>query len=286
MIGDILNGLAFGGLLFILASGFSLALGVIRVINIAHGAFYMLSAYLAITVARETGSFLLSIATGAIALMILAGVIERLLLQRFGLDPLPQVLSTYGITLIIVEVSRHIWDGRPLIGPTPEYLDGSLTVAGSILPGYRAFLIVAATFLAVLLWWLIERTSVGALVRASVDDEEIARSIGINVDWLFMGVFAFVGLLAGLGGALGSPLLGSYQGVEFEVLTLTLVVVVIGGVGSIRGAVMGSIFVGVIDSVGKVNLPEFSFLVLFAPMVLILSIRPTGLLGQKASISS
>ena len=136
------------------------------------------------------------------------------------------------------------------------------------------------------MWWAIERTSIGALVRASVDDEEMARSIGINVEWLFMGVFAFVGLLAGLGGALGAPLLGSYQGVEFEVLTLTLVVVVIGGVGSIPGAVVGSIFVGVIDSVGKVNLPELSFLILFAPMVLVLSIRPTGLLGQRGSIST
>ena len=143
MIGDILNGLAFGGLLFILASGFSLALGVIRVINIAHGAFYMLSAYLSITVARETGSFLLSIVTGAVTLMILAGIVERALLQRFGLNPLPQVLSTYGLTLILVEVSRHLWDGRPLIAPTPDYLDGSLTIAGSILPGYRAFMIVA-----------------------------------------------------------------------------------------------------------------------------------------------
>jgi len=245
-----------------------------------------LSAYLAITVARETGSFVLSIVTGAVMLMILAGIVERLLLQRFGLNPLPQVLSTYGITLIVVEISRHIWDGRPLIAPTPTYLDGSLTIAGSILPGYRAFLIAAAAVLALIMWWAVERTPVGALVRASVDDEEMARSIGVNVDWLFMGVFAFVGFLAGLGGALGAPLLGSYQGVEFEILTLTLVVVVIGGVGSIPGALVGSVLVGLIDSIGKVNLPELSFLILFAPMVLILSIRPSGLLGQKGSISS
>lgn len=285
MIGDIINGLAFGSLLFILASGFSLALGVIKVINIAHGAFYMLSAYLAITVAQATGSFLASIAVAAITILLLAGVIQRLLLRRFGLDPLPQVLSTYGITLIVVEACRHIWGGRPLSAPTPEYLQYSFNIAGSVVPGYRAFLIGVAVVLAIGLWWLIERTSIGSLVRAAVDDEEMARAIGIDVEKLFFGVFGFVGLLAGIGGGLGAPLLGAYQGVEFEVLTLTMVVVVIGGVGSVSGAVIGSIFVGVIDSVGKVNLPELSFLILFAPMVLVLSVRPHGLLGRKEAIN-
>ena len=284
MLGDIINGIAFGGLLFILASGFSLALGVIRVINIAHGAFYILAVYLGITIAERAGGFAAAIIVDSLVVMALAAVLHRVLLKRFHLAPLPQVLSMYGVTLIIVQAVRLIWGGYPEVMPTPPGLDGTLHILGTIVPVYRAFLIVVAAVLAIALWLLIDRTRIGALVRASVDDEEIARSIGINIERLSMMLFGFAGLLVGLGGALGAPLLGGYQGAEFEILTLTLVVVVLGGVGSIAGAFVGSLFVGVLWHLGTAAFAQYSYFVLFAPMILVLSLRPTGLLGKKMTI--
>jgi len=281
VLGDIINGIAFGGLLFILASGFSLALGVIRVINIAHGAFYILAVYLGITIAERAGGFAAAIIVDSLVVMALAAVLHRVLLKRFHLAPLPQVLSMYGVTLIIVQAVRLIWGGYPEVMPTPPGLDGTLHILGTIVPVYRAFLIVVAAVLAIALWLLIDRTRIGALVRASVDDEEIARSIGINIERLSMMLFGFAGLLVGLGGALGAPLLGGYQGAEFEILTLTLVVVVLGGVGSIAGAFVGSLFVGVLWHLGTAAFAQYSYFVLFAPMILVLSLRPTGLLGKK-----
>jgi branched-chain amino acid transport system permease protein len=284
VIGDILNGIAFGSILFVLASGFSLALGVIRIVNIAHGAFYALAVYLALTVSQTVGNFVVAALASSLAVMLLAAFLQRFLLRRFGLEPLPQVLSTFGVTLIIVEVSRQIWGGYPQVLPTPSWFRGAVTFGSVIMPKYRLFLIGVAVVLAVVLWVTIERTRVGALVRAAVDDDEIARSIGINIERLYVVLFGVAGFLTGLGGALGGPILGTYQGVEFEVLTLTLVVVVLGGMGSLAGAFVGSMFVGIVDSVGKVAFPELSYFVLFVPMVLILIVRPTGLMGRRLAV--
>jgi branched-chain amino acid transport system permease protein len=284
MIGEIVSGIAFGSILFVLASGFSLALGVIRIINIAHGAFYMLAVYLALTVSRSIGNFAVAILVSSVVLMALAALVQYLLLSRFSLDPLPQVLSTFGITLVIVEVSRQIWGGYPQVLDTPSLLTGAAFLGDVAVPKYRLFLIGVAVVLAILLWAVIERSMLGALVRATVDDEEMARSIGINIRWLYVALFGVAGFLAGLGGALGGPVLGTYQGVEFEVLTLTLVVVVLGGMGSLPGAFLGSMFVGIVDTLGKGFFPELSYFVLFAPMIVVLALRPTGLLGKRLAL--
>ncbi len=284
MLGDVINGIAFGAILFILASGFSLALGVIRVINIAHGAFYILTVYLGITIADAAGGFVGAIIVDSLTIMAIAIILQRVLLSRFRLDPLPQVLSMYGINLIIVQAVRLIWGGYPAVMATPSSLAGTWYLFGTIVPVYRAFLIGVAVALAIVLWLLIDRTRIGALVRASVDDEEIARSIGINIERLSMVLFGLTGLLVGFGGALGAPLIGGYQGVEFEILTLTLVVVVLGGIGSLAGAFVGSMFVGILWNVGSAHFAQYSYFVLFAPMILVLSLRPRGLLGKKLAI--
>jgi branched-chain amino acid transport system permease protein len=285
VLGDVINGIAFGSLLFILASGFSLAVGVIRVINIAHGAFYVLSVYLGITIARDWGSFVLAVLIDALFVAAIAVLLQVLLLRRFFLDPLPQVLSTYGVTLIIVQSVKIIWGGYPAQMETPSYLDGTLHIFGAIVPVYRAFLIGVAVVLAIVLWLLIARTRIGALVRAAVDDEEIARSIGIDIERIFVLVFGFAGFLAGFAGGLGAPLIGAYTGGgEFEILTLTLVVVVVGGLGSLAGAFVGSIFVGLLYTIGNTYLVQYSYFVLFVPMILVLSVRPRGLFGRKLSI--
>ncbi len=282
MIGDVVNGIAFGAVLFVLASGFSLALGVIRIVNIAHGAFYMLAVYIGISVQERVG-FIPALLVAGLSIMVLAAAVQRLILSRFDLDPLPQVLSTFGLTIVIAEATRLIWGGYPETLPTPEHLTGSTTLGSISITNYRLFLIAVAVVLALLLWYLVDRTRIGAIVRAAVDDKEMARSMGVNVEWLFVGVFAFSGLLAGLAGVLGGPILGTYQGVQFEVLTLTLVVVVLGGMGSLAGAFVGSMAVGILNSVGLGLFPQYSYFVLFAPMILILTIRPRGLLGRPVA---
>ena len=284
MLANVINGIAFGGLLFILASGFSLALGVLRVINIAHGAFYVLSVYLGVTIAQNAGGFLSALVVDSLAIMVIAAVLHRLLLRRFNLAPLPQVLATYGVTLIIAQSVRLIWGGYTEVMETPSALDGTVLLFGTITPVYRLVLIGVAIALAGALWLLIERTQLGALVRASVDDEEMARSIGIDVDRLATMLFGFTGFLVGFGGAFGAPLLGGYPGVEWEILTLTLIVVVVGGLGSIAGAFVGSLMVGILWNVGIAYFAQYAYFVLFAPMILVLSLRPRGLFGKKLAI--
>jgi branched-chain amino acid transport system permease protein len=280
LFGDVLNGIAFGSILFILASGFSLALGVIRIVNIAHGAFYMLGFYVALSTLRGTDSFLLAVVAASLAIMVLAAFLQVVFLKRLHDRPLPQVLLTFGVTLVIAEVAQLVWGGYPQVLDPPGVFAGSVDLGSLTFPEYRLFLIAVAVVLAVVLWLGIERTRVGAVVRASVDDQEMARSMGVNIQRVFMLTFAVAGLLAGLGGALGGPVLGAYQGVQFETLTLTLVVVVLGGVGNVGGAFAGSMLVGVINSVGNVHFPELSYFLLFAPMILMLSVRPTGLFGK------
>jgi branched-chain amino acid transport system permease protein len=282
VIDDVVNGIAFGSLLFVLASGFTLALGVIRVVNIAHGAFYMLGVFVALEVSQATGSFPVAIAASGLALGALALATHEALLRTFSMQPLRQVLCTFGVTLIVAEAVRHIWGGYPKLMATPGFLEGNIRLGSTVsLPTYRGFVIVFAAALAVLLWLLMSRSRAGAVVRACIDDEEIAAANGVNVRRVFAVMFAFAGLLAGIGGAIGAPFIGSYQGVQFDMLTLTLVPVVIGGLGSIAGALIGSLLIGIINSVGTGLVPSLSYFLLFGPMILILAVRPTGLLGRE-----
>ncbi len=276
----LLNGVAFGSLLFLLASGFTLAFGLMQFINLAHGSFYLLGAYLALTVMRATGSFPVAVAAGTLAVMVLGALAERVFLHRFHLQPLPQVLFTMGLAFLIGDAALVIWGGEPQVLGPPEWLSGAARIGTIFYPKYRLFVIAAGVVVAAGLWLFLERTRAGALVRACVDDEEMALAVGINVRRLFMWMFALAALLAGLGGALGAPLIGAYPGVDFEVLPLALVVVILGGLGSLGGAVLGSVFVGIVDSLGKAMFPELSYFTLFAPMAVVLAIKPTGLLGR------
>lgn len=276
----ILNGVTYGGLLFILASGFTLGLGIMRIVNIAHGALYLLTAYVAWTVYQDTQSFILTILIccavgGALALVLYAG-----LLQRLHDQPLRQILVTMGMTLIVAEFGVIWWGGYPRTVPQPGSLAGSMHVGVVSFPTYRLFLLGAAILVGILLTLLLERTRVGALVRASVDDEEMARGMGVNVGRLYLFVFAITGVLAGFAGAVGAPFLGAFQGAQFEVLLLALLVSVVGGLGSIKGAFVAALLIGVIDSVGKSLFPELAYFTLFAPLIVVLAIKPTGLFGK------
>jgi branched-chain amino acid transport system permease protein len=278
---NVLNGLSFGALLFLLSSGFTLAFGLMKVVNIAHGSFYMLGAYIAYSVMRVSDSFALSAIAGSLALFVVGVTLEETLLRRFHLQDLPQILMTMGFAFIVSRVCLIIWGGDPLVMKTPPWLRGPLLFGDFAFPKYRLFLIAVALVVGVALWLLLEKSRIGAAVRACVDDEEMAGALKINTRLLFTGMFGFSALLAGFGGAIGAPYVGAYPGLDFNILPLALVVVIIGGLGSLSGAALGSVFVGLMDSIGKTAFPELSYFTIFAPMIAVLAIKPRGLLGRN-----
>jgi branched-chain amino acid transport system permease protein len=274
------NGLSYGALLFLLASGLSLIFGVMRIVNLAHGSYFMLGGYVGLTVALQTRSFVLALLGGAVAIALIGVGMERLFLRRLKGQTLGQVLMTVGFALIFQDLALLIWGGDPYSIPVPRALTGSFTVGGVVFSAYRLFLIALAATIALTLWLLLDRTRVGALVRAAVDDAEMAQGVGIRVPTVSMGVFALGAFLAALGGVIGGGFLGVYPGLDFEILPYAFVVVIVGGLGSLPGAMVGSVLVGLLDNFGKALFPELAYFTLFAPMALILALRPTGLFGR------
>jgi branched-chain amino acid transport system permease protein len=275
-----LNGISLGMLLFLLAAGLSLIFGLMGIVNLAHGSFYVLGAYVAVSVVGATGNFLFGLAAATAAVAAVGSGLHRGLLHRFQGRELAQVLITFGILFIVSDVSIWIWGGDPRTLPKPSLLEGSLRMGSLTFPVYRLLVIGAGLAVAGALWLFQERTPFGAAVRAGVDDEEMARGVGINTPRLFTVVFALGAGLAALGGVIGGPFVGVYPGADFEVLLLALVVVIIGGLGSLPGAFAGSLLVGLLDNLGKALFPDFALFTIFAPMAVILAVRPTGLFGR------
>lgn len=274
------NGISYGALLFLLASGLSLIFGVMRIVNLAHGSYFLLGGYVGLTTVWWTKSFALALLAGSLTVALIGLTMERLFLRRLQKQELAQVLMTMGFALIFQDLALLIWGGDPYTIPVPKLLGGSLRMGVMVFPIYRMFIIGAAGVVGVALWLLLEKTRTGAAVRAAVDDWEMAQGVGINVPLVSMGVFALGALLAALGGVVGGGFIGVYPGVDFEVLPYAFVVVIVGGLGSLRGAIVGSLLVGLLDNFGKALFPELSYFTLFAPMALILAVRPTGLFGK------
>lgn len=277
-----LNGLAFGSLLFILASGFSLIFGLMRIVNLSHGAYFMLGAYVGLSAMAAGASFWVAILAGGLAIAVLGAIIERLILRRLTGQPLAQVLVTLGIAFIIADACVWIWTGDPRPVPMPRELTGALRIHQFAFPIYRLFVIGIAFALAVSLWFLLERSRLGAMIRAGVDDLNMARAMGIRTSVLFPIVFCLGSALAGAGGVLAGPILSVYPGLDTDMLPLGLVVVILGGVGSLLGAFVGSLIIGFIYSYGQALFPDLAYMILFLPMVLVLTLRPTGLFGRQA----
>lgn len=275
-----LNGLSFGALLFLMASGLSLIFGLMRIVNIAHGSYYLLGAYVALSVVKATGSFLLAFVAGALAVSAIGVIMQRIFLVRFYRQELAQVLLTMGFSFAFADLALWLWGGDPQRLPTPALLARSVEIGPGMFPAYRFAVIVVGALVALLLWLVQEKTRIGAVVRAAVDDQEMARGMGIHVGPLLTGMFAFGAALAGFGGVMGAPFLGAYPGADFDVLPLAFAVVIIGGLGSLQGALVGSVLVGILDNFGKALFPELSYFTLFVPMAIILAIRPTGLFGR------
>ena len=276
-----LNGISFGMLLFLLAAGLSLIYGLMKILNLTHGSFYLWGGYVGLLVVRATGNLFLAVIASGLAIALIGALMERFLLRRLYHQELPQTLLTFGFLFIFSDLGIFIWGGNPQTMPRPAMLSQSVQLGDFFYPSYRLFIIAFGLLVAGLLWWIQEGTRVGAMLRAGVDDEEIARALGINVSLLFTLVFALGAFLAALGGTMGGPVIGVYPGADFDVMLLGFVVIIIGGLGSLRGALVGGLIVGLLDNFGKVFFPEFALFTIFAPMALILAVRPLGLFGQQ-----
>jgi len=277
------NSITLGGLLFLLSSGFSLIFGLMRIPNLTHGSLFMLGAYIgASLVVWYKLDFWLAAIPSALLVAAFGGLIERLLLRRLAGNSLAQVLVTLGIAFMIADACLMGFTGDPITVPTPAGLVGAVRGFGLIFPIYRLVVILIAVVIAVVLWLLLDRTRLGAMIRAGVDDPDMARVVGIPVPWLFTIVFCLGAALAGFAGVIGAPILSVYPGLDFDMLPLALVVVILGGTGSLLGSLVGSFIIGFLYNYGQALLPELAYFVLFLPMVLVLLVRPQGLFGRQA----
>ena len=293
-----LNSLALGGLLFLLAAGFSLIFGLMRIANLAHGALYMLGAYFGASILsgalrlRVPGmDFVLPVPEfarnlwmaaiiGGLLVALFGGLLERLILRRLPGNELGQVLVTLGVAYIIADACLMNWGGDNIPLPTPEALEQPLEIAGFAFPSYRLVVVAIAVATAILLHLLMERTRLGAMIRAGVDDMDMARAVGIPVSRLFTTVFCLGAFLAGAGGVIGGPIMSAYPGLDSEMLPLALIVVILGGVGSLTGAFVGSFLIGFIYTFGIALFPQLAYVILFLPMIFVIAFRPRGLFGR------
>jgi branched-chain amino acid transport system permease protein len=274
------NGVSYGALLFLLAGGLSLIFGMMRIVNMTHGSYYLLGGYVGLTVIWRGGPYVLAILAGALVIALIGLGEWNAFLRRLSGQELGQVLTTMGFALIFQDLGLIIWGGDPYTIPVPKMLSGSFRLGTLYFPVYRVFMVLVATIVALVLWLVLERTRIGAKMRATVDDAEMARGVGINVPRISLGVFALGASLAAVAGVVAGGFVGVYPGADFEILPYAFVVVIVGGMGSLKGALLGSLMVGLLDNFGKALFPELSYFTLFAPMAAILAVRPTGLFGR------
>lgn len=283
LLQQVLNGLSFGALLFLVASGFTLVFGLMRISNLAHGAFYLVGAYVAVVTVAMTHNFWAGAIAGAASAAAVGLITERGLLRRVRNKEMPEVLVTVGVLFVIADLVLAVFGGNPKsVGAAGGAPSGSFIVGDFVYPQYRLFIIGVTLVIGIVLFIIQKHSKVGAIVRAGVDNREMAAAIGINIDKVFTGVFVFGALLAGLTGAIGSGLLSLSPSSGTEILLFAMVVVIIGGLGSIQGAAVGAVLIGLIDAFSKVWLPEFSYFTIFAPMALVLVFRPYGLFGRPS----
>lgn len=280
---QLLTGLSRAAILFIVASGLSLVFGALRIVNIAHGSFYMIGAFTSATVVSWVDGwvgFLLALVAGAAVVAILAALVEVLALRRlYDSEHLMQLLATFAFVLIFADLVQALWGERPRSVSQPAPINGSVDLGGIIFPKYSLFLIVVAILLALALWALMNHTTLGRDIRAAVSDPEMLRMVGVNVPLLFTTVFALGGVLAAVGGVLAAPQSTARLGMDIDVIIESFAVVIIGGLGSLGGTAVGSLLVGLTFAFGIVFFPQAALAIVFMVMVAVLVWRPHGLFG-------
>ena len=282
----VVNGLSFGMLLFVLAAGLSLIFGLCRIVNLSHGSFYLLGGYIGFSTVRFTGNFPLAVGLSMLSMAILGMLTERFLLRRFRVKPLAQVLLTFGLIFVFQDLAIWIWGGTPVLLKKLPILTGATNIFGFYYPTYRLLILLIGLLILFFLWWLLIRTRLGIFIRAAVDDGEMANGVGIRMNFLMTMAFGFGTLLTGLAGSIGAPFLGVYPGLDIEVLLYAMAVVIVGGLGSLKGSILGALMVGLVDSMAKALWPETGMFSMFALMALVLILKPTGLFGLPIAPSS
>ena len=278
------TGLIVGSLLFLVAAGLTLIFGVLGVVNFAHGSFYMLGAYLALTAYRLTGNFALAVVAAGIGVGLFGFLFERFLMRRvYKADVLMQLLVCYAVVLIMDDVVKIVWGAEFLSMGMPESFQAPpFFIAGGVVPVFYVYLIAAAMLIALALWGILTFSRIGKIIRAAAQNPTMTSALGINTSLIYAAVFAFGGVLAGLAGGLAAPVRSMSPGMGFSILIESFIVTVIGGMGSVSGALVGALLIGLIRSFGTIGFPLFVEGLMFLAMVLILILRPNGLLGKES----
>jgi len=277
-----LHGLAYAGLLFLVSAGLTLVFGMMNVLNFAHAAMYMLGAYFSFTLLHVTGEFWLCLIVCPLLLFIIGALVERFLLRRAHVyGHLHELLLTFGLAYIITELVKLIWGNFPLAVNIGGFLGTTVQLFGIIYPVYRIFIFVCAILVGTVMALVLFRTRLGIILRAAVNDSEMVNALGFNVPLVFTGVFAFGAALSGLAGVIAGPLLTTYPGMAHEILIDAFVVIVVGGFGSLGGAVVASLLIGELQSFGVLLFPKLSLALVYMLMAAVLIIKPSGLFGEK-----
>src|SRR4051812_1380264 len=284
LVAQLLNGLVYGVLLFLMAAGLSLIFGLMNVVSLAHGSFFMLGAFFGLSIYQFTGSFWLALILAPIPVAALGVLMELVFLRPlYRRGHMDQVLLTFGFTFVFFDLVQTLWGRVVLRLPAPESLQGTMQIGLGVFSAYRLFLIGLGFAIALLLWLFLERSRVGAMVRAGVDNAPMAAGLGANIPLLFTGIFGFGVALAAIGGIAAGPVLGLYPGMDTEILIPAFIVIVIGGMGSLRGAFVGSLLIGIADTFGKAYFQDIALYLIYLTMAAVLLIRPQGLFGIKYS---
>jgi branched-chain amino acid transport system permease protein len=281
-VAQLLNGLVYGVLLFLIAAGLSLIFGLMNVVSLAHGSFFMLGAYFGLSIFRITGSFWWALVLAPMPVIALGVLMELLFLRPlYRRGHLDQVLLTFGFTFVFLDLVQTLWGRTVLRLPVPDVLQGTVQIGLGVFSAYRLCLIGFGFAIALLLWLFLERSRIGAMVRAGVDNAVMAAGLGANIPALFTGIFGLGVALAALGGIAAAPVLGLYPGMDSEILIPAFIVIVIGGMGSLRGAFVGSLLIGIADTFGKAYFQSIALFLIYLAMTVVLLIRPQGLFGIK-----
>jgi len=282
LVTQALNALALSALLFFISVGLTLIFGIMRIINFAHGALYMLGAYAGYSLVLSTGSYWVALALAPVLVGAVGVGVERVLLRPlYRREHGAFLLVTFGLALVIAEAIRLGWGPTPRRFPIPPILAGSVTILGDPFPTYRLFLAAFGCLMVLALWQFLERTRLGLLVRATAQNAEMVHALGVNVDWIRAGVFGLGCGLAALGGVLAVPLVTAYLGLGVSVVVEAFVIVIIGGMGSFVGSVVGSLLIGFVQTFGNFYLPDLALAAIYLAMLAVLVLRPRGLFGHE-----
>ncbi|MFH1775315.1 MAG: branched-chain amino acid ABC transporter permease [Chloroflexota bacterium] len=277
---NILNGISYAMILFLMASGLSLILGVMGILNLAHGTLYMLGAYIGLTVASLGGNWVVGLLAGGLSAGAIGLIFERAFLSRLYKQINQQVLLTLGLVYVFANMVLLVWGAISKIGAAPAIVSGGVSIGDFTFPLYRFLLIFMGLLAFAGLWWFEAKTRAGAIIRAGMDDKEMTIGLGINYGLISSAIFILGATMGGLAGFIGTPIVGAHPDMSMNILLYAVIVVVVGGVGSVKGALLGALVIGLIDSFGKAYFPDFALFTIYLAMIIVLLVRPSGILGR------